>query len=176
MRNITNWETGRRFLIYPPPEIPPPSNSIDSSTKNNLVSTIQTSPESEKRTTGNIHASPSHIPDSQPNTPPQNLVSSVLDLSCPTPTCSPKGDGDTSVHVSSPQKPMSRVYQSSIPPPRAESLESVHLSPPQNSPAPTDCSICTDRLPSKFPLFTSTPKSKPLKRLLPESVSPFHSL
>ena len=54
-------------------------------------------------------------------------------------------------------------------PPREASLEPVHLSL-RNSPAPTDCSISPDRLPNKSLFFISTPKSKPLKELLPESV------
>lgn len=128
----------------------------------------QTTPEPQKSTsTAKAPESPSQIPDSQPNP----ILHSILDASPHTPSPSFKRHITTpsSPHTS-PRNPLPRIYQPTIRPPRAVSLEPVSVSPP-NSPAPTDCFISPDRLPSKFPLFTSTPKSKSLKSLLPESVS-----
>jgi hypothetical protein len=54
-----------------------------------------------------------------------------------------------------------RVFQRVQPPPRATSLEPYPFSPPERSQGTN----------SQLPLFTSTPKSRPLKSLLPRTVN-----
>jgi hypothetical protein len=117
-----------------------------------------------------LSESPSQIPDSQPITPWKPVLHSILDASPHASTPSSKQDYtvSSSTHVT-PQKPLSRVYQPTIRPSRAVSLEPVTISPP-NAPVSTDYSISPDHLPNKHPVFTSTPKSKPLKALLREPV------
>lgn len=112
--------------------------------------------------------SPSQIPDSQP-TIPKKFGTNLLDITQKTPSPSHEHDDKVPsfIHASTP-KHLSRIYQPTVHPPRAASLEPLL----PNSPAPTDCSISPDHQPNKFPLFTSTPKSKPLKGLLPYSVYP----
>ena len=153
-------------MIYPPPEIPSPAIPTRIGSKN-LESERRESPRSQKDvSTISRHDSPSQIPDSQPNAL-KKFVPTLLDVSQPS-SPSPNDQIPSSANASPPE-PTPRVYQSTVRPPRAASLEPVHLSPP-NSPAPTDCSISPDRIPNKFPLLTSTPKSKPLKELLSDSV------
>ena len=163
-----DWETGGRFPIYPPPEF----TSQEAPTPNTPDSEIRPSPRPQKRATAiNVPESPSQIPDSQP-TNSKKFIPNLLDIAQQPSSPSRKQDDQvpSSVHASTP-KPSPIGSQSAACPPRAVSLEPVHLSLP-NSPAPTDCSISPDRLPNKSLFFTSTPKSKPLKALLPGSVNP----
>src|SRR5271155_63100 len=68
-----------------------------------------------------------------------------------------------------PKTTLARIYHTAKRPPRASSLKPVTLSP-QTSLASRECSMSPDRLLNKFPIFTLTPKSKPLKQLLPDTV------
>ena len=166
-QNIASWETGRRIMIYPPPQIS--SVSIQISEK-------QMTPELFKgSSTSNLPASPSQIPDSQPPRFFRTNAADLLDMNTHSPSPSSIVSAVPPPTQDSPEKSSPVVYQSAIRPPRAVSLEPVNLSL-TNTPAPTDGSISPDRLPHRLPLFTSTPKSKPLKHMLNDTVQSESSL
>jgi hypothetical protein len=161
MRNITNWETGRGIRLYPPWEIPA-SGSFLYSVESNAAEPIYESPE-RQRNIPNIEPpnSPSQVPDSQPTTPVKTRPEGSPFLpSKITPKVSRRSIG----HADS-EEQFPRVYESAIRPPRLASLEPINLS---QAPFPSarDTSISSDNLPDLYPLFTSTPKSPPLKKLL----------
>lgn len=170
-RKYDRYRTGKQNVVSPSIHLHKSRNLrlvMPSRNQSNLLGSVRVkTPDPEPQTTA--PDSPSQIPDSQPETP-RKPAPSVISASPQTPT--PKLKENIAVPPSphpSPPKRAPKVYHTAQRPPRAASLRPVNLSPP-NSPASSDCSISPDRLPNKFPIFTSTPKSKPLKQLLPDTV------
>jgi hypothetical protein len=114
--------------------------------------------------------SPSQIPDSQPPTPVKENIYNDIDIeSIPASQTWPSQyQGLVTPVATSPSPRPPSVYQSATRPPRATSLQPLDLTPQRSE--PTDCSVSPDRRPDKYPIFTSTPKSKPLISLLPVKV------
>jgi len=175
VENILNWDSGRRIAIYPPPEFPHSSTLYNHSCADPAAPGRHTFPQVAKEIT-HIEPpdSPSQIPDSNPPTPNRNATQqSMLDIvDIDPPSHSPPKHVFHSAHQESPEQALQIVYQPSVHPPRATSLQPIHLSPPQSS--LTESSTSPDRRPDKYPIFTSTPKSRPLKQLLTNpAVLPF---
>ena len=118
-----------------------------------------------------VPSSPSQIPDSQPEVPTTHDVQDVLELDFVPSTPTSKALPDvpsTPVDVDS-VTVAPTIFKPTTRPPRAASLPSLN-SPPQQSQPTTDTSTSPDRRPHRYPLFTSTPKSKPLKYFLSAEV------
>jgi len=176
VQNILNWDSGRRIAIYPPPEFPHSSTLYSHSCTDPAAPGRHTFPQVAKEITPiEPPDSPSQIPDSNPPTPNRNAIQhSILDIIDPDPPSYFPSQPELlpSANQESPDHAMQIAYQPSVHPPRAASLQPIHLSPPQSS--LTESSISPDRRPDKFPIFTSTPKSRPLKQLLTNpAVLPF---
>jgi hypothetical protein len=120
--------------------------------------------------------SPSQIPDSQPLLVGRSAPDAIAK------------DGDVDVILSTPAvldyvlpaftnivspqwspRPPPSSYHPSHPSPRAVHLVPLNLAPKNTKPQ-TQHAISPDRT-SQIPIFSSTPKSRPLKDLLPESVN-----
>ena len=110
-----------------------------------------------------ISSSPSQIPDSQPSTPVTSKPQVNNDL-----LISPSLVSHREPSTAAPALATPTIFQSATRPPRAVSLEPLELTPQSSS--PTESSTSPDRRPEKYPLFTSTPISKPLKSFLTEEV------
>jgi hypothetical protein len=179
-RNVTKWETGRRVQLYPPPHISLGS-SFDHSTYGTDSPRRRTSEiEQEIEIPDEVPSSPSQIPDSQPPTPPRQNLYNNIDIGSPeasqTWPSQHHAPATPDAIDASPRHPS--VYQAATRPPRASSLQPLDLTPQRSEQRSetTDSSVSPDRRPDKYPVFTSTPKSKPLKSLLPpkvDSLRPF---
>ena len=176
VRNILAWETEKRIPIYPPPQLPLSSSpEIPSHSQKDESRYISPSVPSVY--------SPSQVPDSQPRTPfgTPPLVLDVIPNSQlqggPRQGQSPEvgqSGGSQGGNVStteSRQIPMI-VHQFTQRPLQAASFEPPPLSPQAQFPPALDAQA----FPPHRPLFTSTPKSKPLKSLLTKDVSPLNSI
>jgi hypothetical protein len=150
VRRLMTYETARRINIYPPPEFLSKPKRLK--TPEHQDDAVQ------------VPDSPSQIPDSQPTSEVEPIPKDFdLDI---IPSTLPNADYclPPFTHITPPRGTPS-VYQPDKTPPQTVSLEPLNLSPRQSP-------QCSPNSPPEIPILTSTPKSKPLQHLLPESVHP----
>jgi hypothetical protein len=166
VKGISSWEPGRRFQIYPPKRI-----QLGLSVRG-IVLRADCLRSQGQSTTANVsedgQESPSQIPDSQPGSPIQWDVQSELDVAS---SSEPSRESQESMSVTlSPHVvPSVVVFQPATRPPRPVSLEPLGFNVIESK-SSSDYTLSPDT--TKYPVFTSTPKSKPLKSLLPIYVLP----
>ena len=119
-----------------------------------------------------VSSSPSQIPDSQPESPIKYNVTGELDLDLG-PSTSPNVVAPPIIAQLGSPAIQSTIFKPVSRPPRATSLEPLNLTPQPSQPT-SDEITSPDRKPHKYPLFTSTPKSKPLKHFLSAEVALSH--
>jgi hypothetical protein len=163
VRNILAWEPEKRAPIYPPPQLHlPASPEIPT---NNTQGRSPAEPANVQ-----LPEDPSQVPDSQPKTPEETQMR-MLDIVTESPLQGAQkwfDSDERNVNVASKDGVLSpgeefvqRIFQRVPPPPQPTSLDRYPFSS-------TDQSQGAD---SQLPLFTSTPKSRPLKSLLPKTVN-----